>query len=541
MASVDSPPQVPGSQPPTVRKRRPRSPAAPGGVWLAALAVGVVAAVPAYLFAPDTPPPVAAFEGDEALLAEVEALVDPEAVQGVSVARFPVGDPGGVEWVSGGTADGTTPVDADTPFETASVFKVFTAMTLADMVENGETSLDRTLAEVFPDADFADPEIASATLEDLATHHSGLPTAPAEDPFRHYVLPSLVFSDVYKESAHPVDALAFTSANDKGGYEYSNLGFSVLGEALAAESGTPYPDLVRERVLDPLGMDDTVVAEGGVPSGGAVPHIAPGTAVEPWHNTDYAPAGVTTWSTVADLARFLEAVTEGAAPGMSALEPVYESVSFPGAAADEAEGGFGDFDQGLAWFLMDVPDHGLVAAHTGGSLGTVTIAAFDEDHAVVVMANSRTLDSVNLGLELLKDDPGELPGSPGWMTVLNLVMTLLMVVLPPVLLISLMLRRRTLITQRLLDRLRIVSLSLGSLAWLATGQRWGDWQATPMVLWALGVGLVAAGITVGVWHFRRVPTEAGRWRWLHVPVFVLSVAFSLTLGSLMVWSLVIAA
>jgi hypothetical protein len=100
-----------------------------------------------------------------------------------------------------------------------------------------------------------------------------------------------------------------------------------------------------------------------------------------------------------------------------------------------------------------------------------------------------------------------------------------------------MLRRRTLVTQRRLDRLRVVSLSLGARAWLVAAQRVGSWAATPVSVWALAAGLVAAGITVGVWHWRRVPVEAGRFRWLHVPVFVLSVAFSLTLASVMLWGL----
>lgn len=543
MTSVDSPSQAPAPPPAPRRGRRPLSPAAPGRVWLAALVVGAVVAVLAHLFAPLAPPPAAVLDGDADLLADVEALVDPGTVQGVSVARFPVDDPGDVAWVRGGTADGSAPVDENTPFETASVFKTFTAMAFADMVEKGETSPDRTLEEIFPDLRFADPEVASATLEDLATHHSGLPTAPATDPLRHYVLPALAFSDTYGRSPHPLEALAVTPATTAGEYAYSNLGFAVLGAALAAESGTPFAELVRERVLDPLDMHDTAVVEGGVPEGGAAPHITPGATVQPWHNTDYAPAGITTWSTTADLVRFLEAVTAGTAPGMGALEPVHENVSMPGVPddADDAEGGFGDFAQGLAWFTVDLPDQGPVTLHTGGSLGTAAIAGFDDGHAVVVMANSRTLDSVGLGLELLKDDPGPLPGQPSWLLAFNLVTTLTMVVLPPVLLVSLMLRRRTLVTQRLLDRLRIVSLSLGSLTWLVTAQRWGDWQTTPMVLWSLAAGLVAAGVTVGVWHVRRVPVEAGRWRWLHVPVFALSVAFSLTLGSLMVWSIAVAA
>jgi CubicO group peptidase (beta-lactamase class C family) len=107
-----------------------------------------------------------------------------------------------VERAFAGTAE------EDTLFETASVFKTITAMTLAAMVENGETSLDRTLAEVFPDADFADPDAASTTLEDLATHHSGPPTAPDGDPLGQWILPAPATADPYRHAAEPPAALS---------------------------------------------------------------------------------------------------------------------------------------------------------------------------------------------------------------------------------------------------------------------------------------------------------------------------------------------
>ncbi|MEV2277537.1 serine hydrolase domain-containing protein [Nocardiopsis sp. NPDC049922] len=528
---VQSPPT-----PPKRATRRPLPAAAPGRVWLAALAVGAVATVLAFLFAPASPPPPAVFGGDETLADDLDTVLDERRVQGLAVARFPVDDPDAVAFAWAGTIDGSVPADEDTPFETASVFKTVTAMTLADMVANGETTLDRTLAEVFPDVDFADAAVAGATLEDLATHHSGLPTAPDGMTLRAHVLPSLVLTDAYAAAPPPVEALETTTAGEPGAFEYSNLGFSVLGAALAAESGTPYGELVAERVLEPLGMDDTVVV-AGVPEGGAAPNVVPGSRVEPWHNTAYAPAGITTWSTTADLTRLLTAVTQGAAPGMDALEPVHEGLAFPGVPADHASG-LGDFDIGLAWISSDWADVGRVTSHSGGTLGTSTMVAFDDTHGVVVMANSMSVDSLGLSRELLKDEPEPLTGgTPVWLTT---VPTVMMAVIPPVLLLSLLLRRRTLVTQRPLDRLRVVSLSLGSLSWLAAGQRAGDWTSTPAVLWALAVGAVAAALTVGVWHLRRAPTDNARWRWLHVPVFVLSVVFSLTLGSLMVWGLVAA-
>jgi CubicO group peptidase (beta-lactamase class C family) len=307
----------------------------------------------------------------------------------LSAVRLPLGDPSAIERVHGGTTDGETPVTPETLFETGSVFKLFTAMALADMAESGETSVDRTVAEVFPDADILDPQVADATLEDLATHHSGLPTASADDLFRHYVLPSLVFSDAYGNSRDPVSALAVTPAATPGEYGYSNLGFSLLGEALVAEAGAEsYEALVRERVLDPLGMNATVVFSG-VPEGGAPPHVAPGHPSEPWHNTDYAPAGVATWSTPDDLARFLSAVADGSAPGMGALEPVHRDVSFTAegteapAPEEDARGiDFSSFDQGLGWVIVEDPELGRVRLHTGGTLGSGVVL-----HAATVGTN----------------------------------------------------------------------------------------------------------------------------------------------------------
>ncbi|WP_017571901.1 hypothetical protein [Nocardiopsis halotolerans] len=106
------------------------------------------------------------------------------------------------------------------------------------------------------------------------------------------------------------------------------------------------------------------------------------------------------------------------------------------------------------------------------------------------------------------------------------------------LLISLMLRHRALILQRLLGRLRIVFLSLGFVPWPETGHRWVG-QVTPLVLCAFGVGLTAAVLTVAAWFLVRAPTETGRTRWPQVSVFVMSVVFSLTLGSMMVWTLAV--
>ncbi|WP_017584999.1 serine hydrolase domain-containing protein [Nocardiopsis ganjiahuensis] len=527
--------------PPAEPARTHRAPAAPRRVRLTALAVGAAVAVLAYLFAPAQSAPATGFAGDEALAADVERLLGDRIVevQGLSVARFDLEDPGSVEWAAARDADGGVPVDEHTPVETGSVFKVVTGMLLADMVERGETSPDRTLAEIFPDAGFADPEVASITLRELATHHSGLGAVPDGDGLG-VTLASLSLTGPYERATPPLEGLAGTRAGAKDQYVYSNLGFAVLGHALAAEAGTTYPDLARERVLDPLGMDDTVIAEEGTPEGAAPSHYEPGVRVAPWSAADYAPAGVATWSTVSDLVALTSAVADGSAPGADAAEIVSEDVSIGGAPSGDEPAGetgaAGSLSMGLAWHRMDSPEHAPVTFHNGKVYGASSMVAFDGERAVVLLGNTMTLQETALAMGLMDDERGEPLTTPP-LTVPMSVLTAFLLVVPPLLLLALVARRRTLVTQRPIDRLRVVSLTLGNLAWLAYLQRAGVWTELPTGLFALSAGAVAAAVTVGVWHWRRVPVEAGRFRWLHVTVFVLSVLFSLGLVTLMTWGI----
>lgn len=537
----DDIPQDQASEAASARPKRPRVPRAgqaPGRVWLAALVAGVAVALLALLLFPHESMPAAEFEGGAELVGDLEASVDPDLVQGMAVARFPADDTDAVEWAFAGTTDGAAPVDADTQFETASVFKTFTAMTLADMVENGETSLDRTLGEVFPEVDFTEDAIADATLEQVANHHSGLSQGAvgAPDTF----VRSLTFGDAYRNALPPMEYLSNATAVMQGSYMYSNVGYTILAEALAEESGIPYEELVRERVLDPIGMDDTVISEG-VPGGGAPPYVEPGARSEEWRNTDYAAAGITTWSTTADLTRFMTAVAEGTAPGMGALEVRRENVNAAGLSedAEETEDVGGSLDMGLGWHILDVPDAGEVSWHSGGTYGTRTMVALGEDEVVVIMANSFMVETPALAFELLSDDPEPLPAlmPPAAL----IAQTALMALLPALLLLAFVARRRTLITQRPLDRFRLVSFSLGAVAWLLVAVKFGSWALTPHTVAAVAAGAIAAAVTVGAWHWKRVPVEAARWRWLHVTVFVLSLLFSLVLAGVSVFGLAIVA
>ncbi|GAA4916204.1 serine hydrolase domain-containing protein [Streptomonospora salina] len=514
---------APAPPPPAeTARRRPKTalPArAPGRVWAGAGALGLAAAVAAYLVMPGKPPAEpggAEFDGDPVLADSVAASVDgrEDRVQGLSVLEI---DGEETRTLVGGTTGAGEAVSEETRFETGSVFKVVTAMTLADLAESGGTSPDRTLGEVFGDLDFASPATAEITLEELASHRSGLPRIPAEATAAGVATPFTV-TDPYRGMPPVEESLAAAvPAQGEPEWSYSNFGYAVLGAALAEESGTAYPRLVRERIFDPLGMDDTVMRGAGIdglPDDAAPPHAVPGKRTEPWRSQDYLPVGIGTWTTAGDLERFLRAVMDGTAPGAAAAEPAHRG------PAPESR-------IGLGWITTDFGDGVEVVQHGGGTYGSTAFIGFQGERGVIVLSNSFAADAAVIGPRLMgAPDVPPLSASPATSPVWGLAATLPLVLPPPLLALSLMLRRRTLVGQRPLDRLRVVSMTAGTAAVLAAALVTGDWVAAPPVVWAASAGAVVAAAAVGAWRWPRAAVEAGRWRWLHVAFFCLSASVS---------------
>lgn len=142
----------------------------------------------------------------------------------------------------------------DTVFEIGSVTKVFTNLVFADMVRRGQIGLDDPLSMFLP-AGTRLPEWNGRriTLLDLATHTSGLPSFPPNLGRPEYdTTPSYSLKNLF-------DFLSdFRLPRAPGeGWQYSNLGTSLLGMAIANKAGVAYETLVRERVLSPLRLHDT--------------------------------------------------------------------------------------------------------------------------------------------------------------------------------------------------------------------------------------------------------------------------------------------
>lgn len=284
------------------------------------------------------------------------------------------------------SAGDTRPLDGDTVFEIGSITKAFTGLLLADMALEGEVTLDDPARKYLPDG-VKMPERGGhvITLRHLSTHHSGLPRLPGNlkpadpgNPYADYGLPQLR------------EFLAgHTLRRDPGeSYEYSNLGAGLLGYLLASRAGKSYEDLLRERIIDPLGMRDTRIAlTDAMKSRLAQGH---GPELEPVKNWDLdvlAGAGALR-STANDMLRLLEAALGG---------KLGEKLKL---ALADRKGAGPSMTIGLGWHVFE--GERRIIWHNGGTGGYRSFAGFcpATGKGVVVLANSAH-SADDIGLHLL--------------------------------------------------------------------------------------------------------------------------------------------
>jgi len=155
----------------------------------------------------------------------------------------------------GKQSQGGEAVNEDTLFELGSVTKVFTALLLADMVKRGEMKYSDPVEKFLPD------EVKvpcwngnKMSLFHLATHTSGLPSTPRTKTEDRSLPAYLNFTqdDLYNFLSHYE-----LSAQPGTQFEYSNLGFGLLGHIISLKSGKSFDQLVEERICRPLGLDNT--------------------------------------------------------------------------------------------------------------------------------------------------------------------------------------------------------------------------------------------------------------------------------------------
>ena len=275
-----------------------------------------------------------------------------------------------------GLADrtGGRAVAADTAFRIASMTKSLTAVCILTLRDRGLLQLDDPLERHLPEAaalSAGGEDDSPITVRHLLTMTAGF---VEDDPWadRQLALPDRELLRILQ------GGVALTRRPGEA-FEYSNLGYALLGQVAKQVSGEPLAELAREVLLQPLGMRDSVFDFTSLPAGRrARGYRRDGT--EYWEEPPLADGAFGAmgglWTTVEDFARYvgfqLSAWKPEEAPppllrASSRREMQRGHIVVP--PRDHPAPGGGPSGYGLGLFVAESPELGRVVYHGGGLPG----------------------------------------------------------------------------------------------------------------------------------------------------------------------------
>lgn len=285
------------------------------------------------------------------------------------------------------------------PYPLASVTKPVAASALMLLAERGRVDLDRPASEYLAVAGEA-----RYSVRQLLAHTAGLPTyarihwadrAGAREPFARSAAR-------YATPVQPPGAI----------FEYSNLGYGLVGQIIEARSGKSLGEFLRDELFAPLGMRHSMLVDApGTPAGAARKHGADGALLaDTWNDT--AAAG-NVYASAHDLARFAAwSLGHGGGPLSRAARQSMQRPSDPQALHPY----YGGAGYGLGWYVRDLGGEPFVW-HEGGMPGASSIVILlpRRKLAAVALINATDLNAKaqEIALALLRAVAPDLP-TPGF-------------------------------------------------------------------------------------------------------------------------------
>ena len=291
-------------------------------------------------------------------------------------------------------------LDGDTVFEIMSITKVLTALLLTDMAARGEVALDNPVTKYLPPSVKLKERGRPITLLDLATYTSGLPNMPGNLPPDWYAHPNPLGD--YTETKLYEFLSGYIPEYEPGRhYRYANLGFGLLGNALAHRMGKSYEALLIERVCSPLGLTQTRITL----SGSMQKHLVQGHDLDlkptKFWDMPAMPGAGTVRSNAKDLTAFLKACMDKTKTPLSACFARLLETRRPTSLAGT--------DAGLGWFITSDRKEEIVWK-SGLSGGCNTYIGFSKQtrRGAIILSNFlwRPIDEgmINIGMRLINPD-----------------------------------------------------------------------------------------------------------------------------------------
>jgi D-alanyl-D-alanine carboxypeptidase len=148
------------------------------------------------------------------------------------------------------TENDKEPLTADTKYRIGSITKMYTAVMIFQLIEEGKLKLTDTLDKFFPQI----PNASRITIAQLLSHRSGVPDLQVDDGW--YLQPKTE------------DEIVAAVATGQPQFEpdtktaYSNTGYNLLGYIIEKVDGKSYSVALKERITSKLGLKDTYVGIG---------------------------------------------------------------------------------------------------------------------------------------------------------------------------------------------------------------------------------------------------------------------------------------
>ena len=282
--------------------------------------------------------------------------------------------------------------DKNTLYAIASNSKAFTSAIIGMLVQEGKLDWDDKVKEYLPYFELYDPWVsAEVTIRDLLCHRVGLGTFSGDVI---WYKSDLTAEEIIRRVRHLRKTFDFRS-----GYGYSNVMYITAGELIREITGKTWGENVKERILEPLGMDRTITSPNELEAIGnfATPH-----ALE--HETNIPIAWVD-WETVGAMGGIISSVEDVSKWMIFNLDhgiwgddtlltkETRNMVWTPHNNFRVDHTTQNDFNRhfsayGLGWGLSDYHGH-LKVGHTGAYDGMITAVTLipDENLGVVVLTN----------------------------------------------------------------------------------------------------------------------------------------------------------
>ena len=213
------------------------------------------------------------------------------------------GEPPGLYAAGWHNRENKIPADPQALFKIASISKLYIAVAVAKLVAGNRLSLDETLTDYLPELDGRIANADEITLKLLVQHRSGIPNFTDTPGY---------WEDISRGNRETLELVldepADFAPDEK--YSYSNTNYLLIGEILDKTLGYSHHEFIREKILMPLGLNNTYSLLSEVDADDVMSGYYVGYAHDVKPNDFINPAGSMV-ATAEDVGIFLRALNDG--------------------------------------------------------------------------------------------------------------------------------------------------------------------------------------------------------------------------------------